>query len=812
MFVRADCTVGSSTFNNLGLHKNMTVDLNNHTLTFTASSGIRPTTDSSNGNSTEIRISFKNGYLVMSGTSSFLLYPNGTASKSAGTTTYLSFENVKFSKASGASATAPFVTTNNFSVNANINVAYTDCTFNLDSIDYSSSALTLFKAGDSAGYVTASVTVSGGSIVTNQCEGLTLSASVNSKSSVIFTRGSDGAYTTLTVSEAGCASVPEIAVATDGGSRIFGMTSLSDGVGIFEPCFTEDDLTLVGYSVKLAPVYASKNLYPVIYLTASNGVYTFAKASTTLFSSVSGMNDEVSLRNAEACAVILRRDYEFTNAANNLGFHGNVTFDLGGNTLTCSSYHNLRPTSGSGGSEKQFTFKNGTVLLNRSSLIEINSHASMNGTVSDILFDGISFVYASGSVQTVSPIKYGSSFAGSCKVNVTFKDCIFDLTESVNRKTLFTAGSGDGAVSGTVTVLGGEIIANDASAFTLTSVYDESSTVLFGEGTEGYTLLTLEGGDAPDGRYTSVNGKRLAFVQHGSGKYKLAVIFLFVEAGLNLTNDINVIWKAQIPEGYSEIYATFKLGDNEAVTVYDYTIDENGYYCFTFRNITPDRMIDIISASIYADGELKATKPDFSIKSYCKYLLDNYSTDAKLVALVSDLLIYGERAQLYVGYKTDNLVTDGLNLSASACPEITEDFNKLTLSVDKADGIAFEGIGLVLDSSLAFRLCFSAEDTEGLTVKVSIGGRSASFEVSALADGKGKYMLIYDGINATQFDETITVSFLRNGEALSTSITYSVNSYAYYIHSIEAEDKLVAIVEAITCYGASAVSYSKSNS
>ena len=324
-------------------------------------------------------------------------------------------------------------------------------------------------------------------------------------------------------------------------------------------------------------------------------------------------------------------------------------------------------------------------------------------------------------------------------------------------------------------------------------------------------VSAVNSGTAPTGYYNAENGKRLGFVQNENGSYNLAVVFSFIGAGINLTNDINVIWELQVPDGYTDIYATFKLGDDEVVIVTDYTITADGKYRFVFLDITPNKMGDKITASVYADGELRSTTSSFCIRNYCERLLTEYSSDAELVAAVSDLLIYGEKAQIYVGYKTDALITDGLNISASESPVFTKETNKLTVSKTSGEGIGFEGIGLILDSSLAFRLAFSVEDAEGMTLTVTIGNRAKTFNVSDLADKNGKYLLVYDGINATQFDSLITVSFAKDGTTLGTSLTYSVNSYVYYIRGIEAEEKLSNLVEAVARYGASAVAYSKSH-
>ena len=50
----------------------------------------------------------------------------------------------------------------------------------------------------------------------------------------------------------------------------------------------------------------------------------------------------------------------------------------------------------------------------------------------------------------------------------------------------------------------------------------------------------------------------------------------------------------------------------------------------------------------------------------------NHDIDDAFRTLVSDLLVYGEKAQLLTNYKTDALVTDGLKLTASSFPGVAE--------------------------------------------------------------------------------------------------------------------------------------------
>ena len=64
----------------------------------------------------------------------------------------------------------------------------------------------------------------------------------------------------------------------------------------------------------------------------------------------------------------------------------------------------------------------------------------------------------------------------------------------------------------------------------------------------------------------------------------------------------------------------------------------------------------------------------------------------------------------------------------------------------------------------------------------------------------------FDGVMATEFDSEVTAIFKLNGEAIGQTLTYSVNSYVYYMQD-NANETLSELVKAIYNYGRSAVAY-----
>ncbi len=281
-------------------------------------------------------------------------------------------------------------------------------------------------------------------------------------------------------------------------------------------------------------------------------------------------------------------------------------------------------------------------------------------------------------------------------------------------------------------------------------------------------------------------------------------------AYLQLTDDINVVYRTQIPEGYTDPYMEFVM-NGVTYTVTDFTLDTEGRYCFGFMDIAPHKMSENISATVYANWngmKVGVCKAEYSVKEYFEYILTAYEDNADMVTMVSDLLIYGEKAQIFAGNSSD-LVTDGLEdkLSGSEFIELDESANKLGLNGEASENAKWASAALRLENEMAVKLGFVASDIEGLTVEVTINGRTTVYDVSELTlTENGRYYIFFRGIMAYEFDDEITAVFMQNGVQIGQTLTYSVNSYIYNSQSSDVET-LADLVKSIYNYGASAKKY-----
>lgn len=293
--------------------------------------------------------------------------------------------------------------------------------------------------------------------------------------------------------------------------------------------------------------------------------------------------------------------------------------------------------------------------------------------------------------------------------------------------------------------------------------------------------------------------------------------FKIKSAYLNLTQDINLVYRTSVPSEYTNFYMVFTFRGYD-YKVNEYFTDADGNYCFKFENITPQYMGETIVARLYAtveEEEAYKENSGYSVKQYCIDLLnvlEDNETNKATRTLLSDLLVYGVMAQEYTTYDEENLVTNGLTLQNSEYTELTEESNKFALSGETSDIVSWNSAGLYLENSMALRIGFKVSEEVDLTklkLEVSINGRTTIYNVSELTkDSDDIYRIYYRGVQATEFDDAIIAKFIYEEAEIGKTLQYSINSYIYQKQS-DPDEKLVNIIKAIYNYGKSAKQYAE---
>lgn len=299
---------------------------------------------------------------------------------------------------------------------------------------------------------------------------------------------------------------------------------------------------------------------------------------------------------------------------------------------------------------------------------------------------------------------------------------------------------------------------------------------------------------------TNITGQTLAFYVKSTGTTywttEVEVIELkFYSASLEVGEGISINYKVAASLFAENLYdldsvcATFVFNketeDERTFTVSDPVLSGD-YYVFQLKNIRPDWMGDVVTATLTAtdaNGESITSKAiKYSVAEYCYNKLNaSDSTDA-LKTLLIDMLDYGAATQLHTGYKTDALVTDNAAytnnafLGTSSAPTLNA-APAFGTSLDTPTA-AWKGAALFLRETVRIRLRFTAESIDGVTVTAQIGDNDPVVLDSFTSAGNNVYYVFFDNLLATQMREDVVFTVMQNGTAISNTLTYSVEAYA----------------------------------
>ena len=442
--------------------------------------------------------------------------------------------------------------------------------------------------------------------------------------------------------------------------------------------------------------------------------------------------------------------------------------------------------------------------------------------------------YAFSGCENLKDVYYAGDLSGWCKIefgNHTSNPMYYATNLYIKGKLL----KGEITIPDDVTSIGDYTFYGCKD---LTGVIIGNSVTTIGDnafcGCTSLTSITIPDSVTSIGKYAFKNCYNLVIrTTEGSTAHKYAVdnniecellslkdALKFSSTYLTVHNDLSLNYKVSKDiidnGGYSNPYVVFEFG-GRTVKVDKYTLSEDGKsYVFAFNNIAPDQMNDTISATLHAvlngvryTGETK----EYSVSQYCYNLLDKYSGDenAKLRTLLVDLLNYGSASQIYTGHNTENLANAKLTeeqkgFATVAEPTLTTVKNTAYKTIENP-AVTWKGAGLNLQKSVTMRFKIAADSIDGLSVKVeSESNGKWIIPAKSFVKTDGGYYIYFNGLNAGQMSEPVYLTVYNGDTAVSDTICYSVESYAYTKKGstdVVLNDLLIAMMK----YGNAAYAY-----
>ncbi|MBR5006924.1 MAG: hypothetical protein IKY07_07510, partial [Clostridia bacterium] len=308
------------------------------------------------------------------------------------------------------------------------------------------------------------------------------------------------------------------------------------------------------------------------------------------------------------------------------------------------------------------------------------------------------------------------------------------------------------------------------------------------------------------------------------------------DAGLVLAENLSVRFKVPTAAftgsdpAASNPFLKITFCDNE-YTLTDYT-QESGKYVFIFRNITPQKMADIIKVRLFCTlaGESEPSQVaaiDYSVVKYCKNMLDRYGNTAgyeTFRTMLVNTLNYGAAAQKYVNYKTDNLANGVLTPEQAAwgtsgsISYSTSGYNPAYRTVEDPE-VLWKAATVVLDEGFTLRFKFAAESVSGLTINVTgTNGLSQTIQPSAFEligttdEGTPLYQVYFRGLNPAQIRTGYLFTFMKNGEEVSDTMRFEIDAFVgKKLGETSSSDPLFMLLFNIIWFGDSVAAYVSSH-
>ena len=267
--------------------------------------------------------------------------------------------------------------------------------------------------------------------------------------------------------------------------------------------------------------------------------------------------------------------------------------------------------------------------------------------------------------------------------------------------------------------------------------------------------------------------------------------------------------------------------NGEVISVLTETITEKtlrgNYYVFTYTGIRSTELATEVVAKICAtkDGiRFVGREKEYSVKQYAENMLrGERDYGIELNRLLVDMLNYGAAAQVYFNYNADDLanadLTDEELALASTNMNAVKSFKRDIFNANAT--VDIKGCSLALENrvEMKFSVDIKGKSSENLYAKIVYFDRNGN-KCEDIIDGSeftkrdDRYVVTFAGLAASEMrtEVALTIYDKNTDKAISNTREYSIESYVSSISGKNnANEELIALVEAMIIYGDSAYAY-----
>ena len=255
-------------------------------------------------------------------------------------------------------------------------------------------------------------------------------------------------------------------------------------------------------------------------------------------------------------------------------------------------------------------------------------------------------------------------------------------------------------------------------------------------------------------------------------------------ANLVLDNDVDLVFWADISEADAQNKNTCMIFNDE-ITVLSSgfeTLGNTKYAIFVYNNIAPQDLPDVVNAKLYVNG-VYTSYIDYSVKNYCQTILSD-TTSESLKTLVSDLLVYGAKAQTQENASAEELVTNGIiGLAPSAAPEKMTVLYGPKVDEDLSRGPTAELVDAKIAMDNGLELHFNVNlpkdaDPSEYSVCLTVNGREQEVPViSKLTLSGYDTRVSFKGVYVYELFDEVSVNIYKQSVRVSETMTFSVASF-----------------------------------